>query len=285
MRKPFVITLLALIAASCMMSSCVVTKKKYDTAVSNGRKSLDSLNRVFNNTVAEFNKTTDMLKSSISEKDLGVNKLTRENQQLAGDKASLNQSLVNSINEFNEEKAKLARKTRTADSLMNLLAMQSAAEDSIRSLDENQQRELQNLLYAVNKSIQGTNQSDAYAQAVGGNIVMTISNDFLFKTATGTDISTKGDAIIKKMAAVLTLNENCRVQVISNTDNDGQAKTLLDLSARRSAAVISLLAANSSLPGSAYTASGRGMYSPLQPNTSADNKKKNRRTEIIIFMR
>lgn len=268
-----------------MLNSCVVTKKRYDTAVANGRKSLDSLNRVFNKTVEGFNQSTNTLKTNNSAKDLSVDSLIRENQQLAGDKATLNQSLRNSINEFNEEKAKLAQKTRTADSLMNILAMQSASEDSLRSLDDNQQRELQNLLLSVNKSLQGINQSDAYAQTVGGNVVVTVSNDFLFKTANGTDISTKADAMLKKLSAVLTLNENCRVQVISNTDANGQAKTLLELSARRASAVVSHFAENCSLPGTAYTASGRGMYSPLAPNTSDDNKKKNRRTEVIIFMR
>ncbi len=284
-KKTIAIALAAMLGFSIMSSSCIVLKKTYDQAVRNGKKSLDSLNRVFNETVLGFNSSTNNLKTNNTAKDLRVDSLIRENQKLAGDKATLNQSLINSINEFNDEKAKLARKTRTADSLMNILAMQTAAEDSLRSLDDNQQRELQTLLVSVNKCLQGTNQSEAYAQAVGGNIVITVSNDYLFKTAAGTDISTKADALLKKFAAVLTLNENCRVQVISNTDANGQAKALLELSARRAAAVISHLAQNCSLPGTAYTASGRGMYNPLATNTTDDNKKKNRRTEIIIFQR
>lgn len=275
--------IIAVLGSAFMMNSCIVTKKKYDTAVANGKKSLDSLNRVFNTTVAGFNTSTNTLKSSNAQKDLSVDSLNRENQKLAGDKATLNQSLLNSINDYKAEREKLSQKTRTADSLMNILTMQAAQEDSLRSLNDNQKRELNALLATVNKQLLGTNQSEAYAQTMGANVVITFSNDFLFKANTA-EVSTKGLALLKKIAAVFTLNENCRVQVISNTDNNGQAKTLLDLSARRAASVITTVASNCTLPGTAYTASGRGMYSPLESNTSDANKKKNRRTDMIIIM-
>lgn len=275
--------ILAILGLSMMMSSCIVTKKRYDTAVANGRKSLDSLNKVFNQTVDGFNKTTNTLKINNSAKDLSVDSLLRENQKLAGDKATLNQNLINSINEFNEERAKLARKTRTADSLMNILSIQNAAQDSVRNLDENLQKELQTALLTFNKALSGINQSDAYAQKAGANIMLTISNDYLFKSTTSTEISTKGTTLINKLSAILSIYENCRIQVVSNTDNNGIAKNLLDLSARRAAAVVSAIAANCTLPGTAYTASGRGMYNPVETNTNDANKKKNRRTEIIII--
>ena len=136
MKRGLLLSILATIGLSLMMSSCIVSKNKYNTAVANGRRSLDSLNRVFNKTVEGFNATTNSLKTNNSSKDITLDSLIRENQKLAGDKATLNQNLINSINEFNEERAKLARKTRTADSLMNILAMQTEAQDSIRNLDE-----------------------------------------------------------------------------------------------------------------------------------------------------
>jgi chemotaxis protein MotB len=262
-----------------------VSKKKYNTAVANGRRSLDSLNRVFNKTVEGFNQATNSLKTNNSSKDITLDSLIRENQKLAGDKATLNQNLINSINEFNEERAKLARKTRTADSLMNILALQSEAQDSIRNLDEGRQQELQTMLATINKALNGINQSDAKAKIAGPGVIVTISNDYLYKTAAGTEISTKGATLLAKLAAVFTLNENCRINVIAHTDNNGTAKALLDQSARKAAAVITTIAENSTLPGTAYTASGRGMYNPEVTNTSDANKKQNRRTEIVIIMK
>ena len=285
MKRVLILATLALFGISTLTTSCIVSKKKYNTAVANGRRSLDSLNRVFNKTVEGFNQATNSLKTNNSSKDITLDSLIRENQKLAGDKATLNQNLINSINEFNEERQKLARKTRTADSLMNILALQSEAQDSIRNLDEGRQQELQTMLATINKALSGINQSDAKAKIAGPGVIVTISNDYLYKTAAGTEISTKGSALLAKLAAVFTLNEGIRINVIANTDNNGTAKALLDQSARKAAAVITTIAENSTLPGTAYTASGRGMYNPEVTNTSDANKKQNRRTEIVIIMK
>lgn len=285
MKRVLILATLALFGISTLTTSCIVSKKKYNTAVANGRRSLDSLNRVFNKTVEGFNQATNSLKTNNSSKDITLDSLIRENQKLAGDKATLNQNLINSINEFNEERAKLARKTRTADSLMNILALQSEAQDSIRNLDEGRQQELQTMLATINKALTGVNQSDAKAKIAGPGVIVTISNDYLYKTAAGTEISTKGATLLAKLAAVFTLNENCRINVVAHTDNNGTAKALLDQSARKAAAVITTIAENSTLPGTAYTASGRGMYNPEVTNTSDANKKQNRRTEIVIIMK
>ncbi|MBO7462320.1 MAG: OmpA family protein [Bacteroidales bacterium] len=285
MKRVLILATLALFGISTLTTSCIVSKKKYNTAVANGRRSLDSLNRVFNKTVEGFNQATNSLKTNNSSKDITLDSLIRENQKLAGDKATLNQNLINSINEFNEERAKLARKTRTADSLMNILALQSEAQDSIRNLDEGRQHELETMLMTINKALTGINQSDAKAKIAGPGVIVTISNDYLYKTAAGTEISTKGATLLAKLAAVFTLNENCRINVVAHTDNNGTAKALLDQSARKAAAVITTIAENSTLPGTAYTASGRGMYNPEVTNTNDANKKQNRRTEIVIIMK
>lgn len=285
MKRGLLLSILATIGLSVMMSSCIVSKNKYNTAVANGRRSLDSLNRVFNKTVEGFNATTNSLKTNNSSKDISIDSLLRENQKLAGDKATLNQNLINSINEFNEERAKLARKTRTADSLMNILAMQTEAQDSIRNLDAGRQHNLETMLMTINKALTGINQSDAKAKIAGPGVIVTISNDYLFKTAAGTDISTKGATLINKLAAVFTLNEGIRINVVVNTDNNGTAKALLEQSARKASAVVTAIAESSTLPGTAYTASGRGMYNPEVTNTSDANKKQNRRTEIVIIMK
>ncbi len=283
MRNTLNFLIIALISTGMMLSSCIVSKKKYDTAVYNGKKSLDSLNQVFNKTVAGFNTATNALKSGNAAKDISIDSLNRENLKLSGDKEALNQSLINSINDYKEEKEKLSQKSRMADSLMNILVVQTALEDSAKTVSDSRKKELEAITSTFNKQFQGNNQSDVYAQVTGSNITITLSNDFLFKAQT-TELSVKGSAILKKAAAVLDGYPNSRINVISNTDNNGQAKTLLELSVKRSAAVVSFFAANCTLACTAYTASGRGMYSPLASNANSDDKKKNRRTEIIIMV-
>lgn len=123
--------ILMIISASLMFSSCVVTKKRYDTAVMNGKKSLDSLNKVFDETVAGFNRQLNTVGISNSGKDLCIDSLIAANNKLTGDKQSLNQSLLTAISDYNAEKEKLVRKSRTVDSLMRIIEEQKAQADSI----------------------------------------------------------------------------------------------------------------------------------------------------------
>jgi hypothetical protein len=70
-----------------------VSKKKYNTAVANGRRSLDSLNRVFNKTVEGFNQATNSLKTNNSSKDITLDSLIRDAQQKAKDTKKLIEGL------------------------------------------------------------------------------------------------------------------------------------------------------------------------------------------------
>lgn len=137
MKSKIKIYILAALSISLLMSSCIVTKKRYDTAVANGKKSLDSLNRVFNETVAGFNNSMNTLKANNAYKDLSVDSLMNENQKLTGDKATLNQNLISAINDYNEEKQRLVRKSRTVDSLMSIIEAQKAREDSLANTINN----------------------------------------------------------------------------------------------------------------------------------------------------
>jgi chemotaxis protein MotB len=54
-----------------------------------------------------------------------------------------------------------------------------------------------------------------------------------------------------------------------------------DLSTNRALAVVKVLTTNK-IDGKRITAAGRGMYSPIAPNTDAAGKALNRRTDIIL---
>jgi len=54
-----------------------------------------------------------------------------------------------------------------------------------------------------------------------------------------------------------------------------------DLSVLRATTIVRILTSYGVAP-TQITASGKGEYSPIMPNTTAENKSKNRRTEIIL---
>ena len=76
-------------------------------------------------------------------------------------------------------------------------------------------------------------------------------------------------------------NPDILVNVEGHTDSDGSPSSNWDLSVRRATAVVKVLTGQN-VDSKRVTASGRAFYDPIVPNTSASNKAKNRRTEIIL---
>jgi OmpA-OmpF porin, OOP family len=72
-----------------------------------------------------------------------------------------------------------------------------------------------------------------------------------------------------------------KLRVEGHTDSDGNEAHNQELSERRAQAVVKWLVDNGIEP-SRLTAAGCGSKDPLVPNTTAENKQKNRRTEFDI---
>jgi outer membrane protein OmpA-like peptidoglycan-associated protein len=72
-----------------------------------------------------------------------------------------------------------------------------------------------------------------------------------------------------------------KLRVEGHTDGDGDEGHNQDLSEQRAQAVVKWLVDNG-IDASRLTAAGCGSRDPLVPNTSAENKQKNRRTEFDI---
>ena len=72
-----------------------------------------------------------------------------------------------------------------------------------------------------------------------------------------------------------------KLRVEGHTDSDGNEAHNLDLSQRRALSVVKWLTDHDIAPNR-LTAAGCGARDPLAPNTSPENKQKNRRTEFDI---
>ena len=80
------------------------------------------------------------------------------------------------------------------------------------------------------------------------------------------------------------LNENSklRVEISSHTDNKGSEKYNLELSEKRSKAVVDYLVAHG-IDASRLESKGYGFSEPIASNTSEDGRQQNRRTEFKII--
>lgn len=105
-------------------------------------------------------------------------------------------------------------------------------------------------------------------------------NDILYETASH-QLSERAQFILKQFGRFLKDNKNITILIQGHTDNEGNADKNLKLSERRAQEVKDYLIENG-IDASRLSAKGYGETDPKVPNTSAANKRKNRRTDFVI---
>jgi chemotaxis protein MotB len=119
-----------------------------------------------------------------------------------------------------------------------------------------------------------------------GKVYVSMDENLLFSTGS-TTVQPKGVDALKKLAKVLEQNADINVMVEGHTDDvpmkgSGEIKDNWDLSVMRATSVTKILLGGASIDPKRITAAGRGEFFPLDPGKTAEARKKNRRTEIIL---
>lgn len=91
----------------------------------------------------------------------------------------------------------------------------------------------------------------------------------------------ESNAELNQLFKFLTINPNVKVELSGHTDSDGDKESNQILSENRAKAVVNWLT-NKGISQDRMIYAGYGDSQPLLPNTSVENKAKNRRTELKI---
>jgi len=102
-----------------------------------------------------------------------------------------------------------------------------------------------------------------------------------FETAKGT-LTNKGKGTVDKLADILEQYSDIKIEIAGHTDSDGSESFNQKLSQSRVETVKGRLISRG-VNANRLTAKGYGETKPLVPNTTDENKQKNRRVEIIIL--
>jgi OmpA-OmpF porin, OOP family len=86
---------------------------------------------------------------------------------------------------------------------------------------------------------------------------------------------------VNEIANVLKENPAVKIMIVGHTDSDGDDAMNLDLSKRRAANVKNYLVKEFGISADRISTDGKGESQSLVPNTSVENKAKNRRVEFI----
>ncbi len=114
-----------------------------------------------------------------------------------------------------------------------------------------------------------------------------LTSDLLFGLGES-ELSAEAKQSLQKIAAVIRLTPYM-INIVGHTDNipmrSNRFKSNWELSVARASTVARFFIDNMGMNPNQFVVSGYASYRPLKPNTTAENRAKNRRVEIIISKR
>jgi outer membrane protein OmpA-like peptidoglycan-associated protein len=113
-------------------------------------------------------------------------------------------------------------------------------------------------------------------------IVLTLPES-LWTGTRSSDLMPQSGGKLSSLGEILANNPDYRITIESHTDNSGNADELQSLTDKRSYAIADKLTSLGVAEGR-IMAKGFGGSSPAVPNTTAANKAKNRRTQVILTL-
>jgi len=122
---------------------------------------------------------------------------------------------------------------------------------------------------------------DAIA-TIGAAIKLSLSAEVLFDFGKA-DLKAEGVAAVKKLAQQIQAIPAAQLNIDGFTDDIGNNDANIKLSLQRAQAVSSILKQElKNKTGFVFKEAGRGNANPVAPNNNDENRKKNRRVEIIV---
>lgn len=293
---------IGLLVLAMSASSCV-SKKIYNDLESK-YSDLKKENRSIADENAELQKTKNQLELDRDKltKDLSNTKADLEKQKadLAAEQKKFkllqdsynaleknsNDALEKNMNKNRELLAELeakskklaeeqARLDKTANRLNELEAMIAAKEAAMKKLKD-----------TLSKALNNFEGKGLTVEQKNGKVYVSMENKLLFNSGSWA-VGSEGRKAVVELGKVLGDNPDLSVLIEGHTDDDpyggsGPIANNWDLSTKRATAIVAILSENTSINKQKLTAAGRGEFSPLASNASAEGKAKNRRIEIIL---
>lgn len=288
------------------LSTSCVSKKIY-TDLENKYTDLKKENRSLSDENADLLKAKNQLELDRDGLKNDLSKLKSERDKLTADQKALNEKMAllqDSYNalEKNSNDALQSNLKKNRDLLAELEAKGKALSIEQERLNKNAQRlkELEDMIAAkeatmrklketLSKALNGFEGKGLTVEQKNGKVYVSMENKLLFNSGSWA-VSSEGKKAVVELGKVLGDNPDIAVLIEGHTDNDpyggsGPIADNWDLSTKRATAIVAILSENKAINKKSLTAAGRGEFSPLATNDTAEGKAKNRRIEIILTPR
>ncbi|CAN5450046.1 OmpA family protein [soil metagenome] len=259
---------LAFLMLVIMSSSCVAKKLLTNSELQTANLRQDST-RLAN----EISSLKDNM-ASLNEKIAGLNDniatLNNKNSNLSNQNSQLGQQTASQQNALTKTEKELQMQQQKLQQLQALLEEQKNRSDALKN--------------KMAEALKGFNSNDLSVVQKNGKVYVSLSENLLFPSGSAV-VNPKGVDALSKLAAVLNLDSDVAVNIEGHTDSipiRGKYKDNWDLSTARANAIVRILVDNYKVDPVRVIASGHSYYDPLESNSTAEGRAKNRRTEIIL---
>jgi chemotaxis protein MotB len=264
MKKFIIIPVLAILSLQACVSKKILKQSQMETAALR-QDSMDLANRnaALTGNVSLLEKNIATLQASIKSLNGEVNNLSNQNGQLGQQTANQQNQLTKTKEELQDQQQKLMR-------LQNLLEQQKAQGKLLKD--------------KMAEALKGFSSNELTVVQKNGKVYVSLSENLLFPSGSAV-VNPKGVDALSKLAAVLNLNSDVSVNIEGHTDSipiRGRFSDNWDLSTARANSIVRVLVNNYKVDPVRVIASGHSYFDPLQSNSTADGRAKNRRTEIIL---
>lgn len=273
-----------------LLSSCV-TRRLYNELDQQYQDALKENNDLSNE--------LDLLNSSNTDLEKAKRELATQLKELQQERKNLNAEIAaaqsklkdleqsyNNLEKYNEEtlKAEAARLAK-AKSELEAKSQRVAELEEILASNDRQMRALKDNLSKALNDFEGRGLT---IEQKNGKVYVSMENKLLFKSGSWS-VNNEGEKAVIELTKVLADNPDITVVIEGHTDNDkilgnlgDGVKTNWDLSTKRALAIVSIITDNPNINKKNITAAGRSEYAPLESNSTAEGKAKNRRIEVIL---
>jgi len=262
--------------------SLIVQKTELQSKVEKQIKDIGELS-------AKLEESTRNLRNS-TESNLRISQINTElEEQLKSIKTGSSEEIARLMEKLQKTQSDLQKREDNLKLAQNELEQRSARmrelEDALSQKDE----AVKQLRQKVMDALLGFNNKGLTIQEKNGKVYVSLDEQLLFKTGQW-EVDPKGQQALTDLAEVLGQNPDINVLVEGHTDDvpmrgTGMVKDNWDLSVMRATAVTRILLKNKAVEPKRITSAGRGEFFPVDELKTAEARKKNRRTEIILTPR
>lgn len=228
---------------------------------------------------------------SLKQSQLQTASLRADSVQLAGQIAKLQADIAGlngRISSLSNKNSQLGEETANQQSKLTesqlLVQKQQQRLQRLQDLLAQQKNKADLLKIKMSDALKGFNSNDLSVFQKNGKVYVSLSENLLFPSGSAV-INPKGIDALAKLAIVLNFDTDVAVNIEGHTDSipmRGKYNDNWALSTERANSIVRILVNSYKVDPVRVIASGHSFYDPLDTNSTADGRARNRRTEIIL---